>query len=89
MEVTVNGCKVMLNDIGSIKEWKEKTESEIHRLEIQISDKKEILNDIYKYLYTHCKHEIVNDYVDQMEGYKLSIPIKYCTKCNLTFNRKY
>ena len=29
----------MLNDISSIKEWKEKTESEIHQSE-QISDKR-------------------------------------------------
>ena len=89
MDVTVNNVKVRLNDMSSIIEWKEKTEKEVDRLNYIIKEKKETLDDIYKYLYRNCKHEIVNDFVDQMDGYKLSIPIKYCTKCNLTFNRKY
>lgn len=89
MEVTVNNAKVILTDIGSVIEWKVKTENEVNRLTQTLKEKKETLDNIYKYLYKNCEHEIVNDFVDQMEGYKLSIPIKYCTKCNLTFNQKY
>ena len=89
MDVTVNNITVTLTDISSVIEWKEKTEREVNKLTHALKEKKETLDDIYKYLYKNCKHEIVNDFVDQMEGYKLSIPIKYCTKCNLTFNQKY
>ena len=85
MEVTVNNAKVILTDIGSVIEWKVKTENEVNRLTQTLKEKKETLDDIYKYLYKNCEHEIVNDFVDQMDGYKLAVPIKYCKICELTF----
>ncbi len=89
MDVSVNNITVTLTDISSVIEWKEKTEREVDRLTHKLKEKKETLDDIYKYLHKNCKHEIVHDFVDQMDGYKLSIPITYCTKCNLSFNKKY
>ena len=88
MEVCINGCNVILTDTNSVIEWKKKTENEINRLNYELEEKKELLKDIYKYLYENCNHEIVEDYVDQMKGYKLSVPIKYCEKCELSFNQK-
>ena len=85
MEVTVNNAKVILTDIGSVIEWKVKTENEVNRLTQTLKEKKETLDDIYKYLYKNCEHEIVNDFVDQMDGYKLAVTIKYCKICELTF----
>ena len=85
MEVTVNNAKVILTDIDSVIEWKKKTEREVNSLTHTLKEKKETLDNIYKYLYKNCKHEIVNDFVDQMDGYKLAVPIKYCKICELTF----
>lgn len=87
VKVKVNGCTVILDSMDCILEWKRKTESQINKLNYELNEKKEELDNIYKYLYENCKHEIVQDYVDQMDGYKLSIPIKYCTKCELTFTK--
>ena len=87
MEVKFNGTTIVLHDMNSILEWKHKLESNINKLNYELEEKKEELNNIYKYLYKNCKHEIVQDYIDHMDGYKLSIPIKYCTKCELTFTK--
>ncbi len=60
-------------------------EKEIKQTKDIIFEKEEILKSINKLFQENCNHQIITDYIDQIDGYKESIQIKYCEKCEKTF----
>lgn len=73
----------MDNDI--LYELKLVLEKEIKQYKDIIFEKEEILKNINKKIQDNCNHRIITDHIDQMEGYKESIQIKYCEICEKTF----
>lgn len=72
-------------DNNILHELKLVLEKEIKQGKDIIFEKEEILKDINKKIQDNCNHSIITDYIDQMEGYKESIQIKYCEICEKTF----
>jgi RNase P subunit RPR2 len=66
------------NDLLSIKHYMEAART------INMNDKTRILNAINIFFLTNCEHEIITDYIDitPEKGHN----IKYCSKCDITFN---
>lgn len=63
---------------------KEEYDREINTLNNIISIKQDRLDEINDILATQCNHDWQTDYVDV--GVERSEIIKYCKKCNLTYN---
>lgn len=74
------------NSIQHIINYKNYLEREIISMENKLKDYSVEFENVKTFILNNCKHEWINDNVDQMEGYKLSVPIKYCNKCYLTNN---
>ena len=39
-----------------------------------------------KYMCYKCDHNWIDDNIDCLDGYKLSIPIRYCLYCEMNYN---
>ena len=76
------------NSIQHIINYKNYLEREIISMEHKLKDYTIEFENVKTFILNNCKHEWVNDNIDQMEGYKLSTPIKYCNKCQSTYNTK-
>ena len=76
------------NSIQHIINYKNYLEREIISMEHKLKDYTIEFENVKTFILNNCKHEWVNDNIDQMEGYKLSVPIKYCNKCQSTYNTK-
>ena len=59
-------------------------EGEIKDLKKILEEKTTLLNKLKIELINTCNHDWETDFVDSMKDYKLSIPIRYCRKCELT-----
>ena len=64
---------------------KENIIQEIREMKNMIYYKEELLQKITHQIQTDCQHEIVTDYIDLMDGYRESVKINYCKKCEKTF----
>ncbi len=67
------------NDLLSIKHYLEASRT------IDMNDKTRILNAINIFYLTNCQHEIITDYIDITP--EKGRNIKYCSKCDITFDR--
>ena len=56
---------------------------EIKQLENLIEKKESTITELKTKIINNCNHEWENDFIDSLEGYKLSVPIRYCIKCEL------
>ncbi len=74
------------NSIQHIINYKNYLEREIISMENKLKDYSVEFENVKTFILNNCKHEWINDNVDQMEGYRLSVPIKYCNKCCLSKN---
>ena len=74
------------NSIQHIINYKNYLEREIISMENKLKDYSVEFENVKTFIFNNCKHEWINDNIDQMEGYRLSVPIKYCNKCCLTDN---
>jgi len=72
------------NSIQHIINYKNYLEREIISMENKLKDYSAEFENVSTFILNNCKHEWINDNIDQMEGYRLSVPIKYCNKCSLT-----
>lgn len=84
MEVIINGCNVIIDNVEDIIFHKKRLYQSIVNLKQELSEKEEELKNIEKYLSIHCEHEWVTDSIDSMKNYKLAQPIKYCEICELS-----
>jgi len=77
----------MENDsITYIINYKNYLEREIISMENKLKDYSVEFESVKGFILNNCEHEWINDNVDQLEGYRLSVPITYCSKCYLTNN---
>tara|TARA_Y100000389_G_C17426222_1_gene499690 strand:- start:177 stop:398 length:222 start_codon:yes stop_codon:yes gene_type:complete len=60
-------------------------ESDIRDTKNLLYEKEELLKKSINLLQNSCEHEIIVDFIDKMDGYKESVMIKYCKKCEKTF----
>ena len=72
------------NKMQLLINYKDFLEREIISAKNKLLDYNKEFDKVKKYIYDNCNHEWINDNIDQMEGYKQSISIKYCDKCLLT-----
>ena len=86
MNIVINGCFVQISDLPDIIAFKKKTYQQIVNIREELKDKEDDLKIAEDYLLVNCEHNWVTDSVDSMKGYKQSIPIKYCTECELNAN---
>ena len=86
MDITVNGCVVTLEDLGSIISYKKKMSQTVFNLKRDLQEKQSELKRVETYLRCYCNHSWVTDSIDSMKGYKQGIIIKYCENCELNFN---
>jgi hypothetical protein len=84
MEVIINGCNVIIDNVEDIIFHKKRLYQSIVNLKQELSEKEEELKKVEKYLSIHCEHEWVTDSIDSMKNYKLAQPIKYCEICELS-----
>ena len=84
METTVNGCKVEISGLPDIISYKKRLYQEIVNLKEELKEKEAELKKFETYLQYNCNHIWITDSVDQMNGYRQGILIKYCEKCELT-----
>tara|TARA_Y100000817_G_C16450298_1_gene364723 strand:+ start:191 stop:451 length:261 start_codon:yes stop_codon:yes gene_type:complete len=84
MEITVNGCKVEMTGLNDIISYKKRLYQDIVNLKEELKEKEEELKRFETYLQYNCNHNWITDSVDQMNGYRQGILIKYCEKCELT-----
>ena len=84
MEITVNGCKVQMTSLPDIISYKKRLYQDIVNLKEELKEKEAELKKFKTYLQYNCNHIWVTDSVDQMNGYRQGILIKYCEKCELT-----
>lgn len=56
----------------------------INELDNMVFYKKELLKKLILYQQSMCKHNWNIDYIDQLDGYKESVRIKYCDICEYT-----
>ena len=59
-------------------------EDEIKKLKENIMEKETQIRKMRVRIAENCQHEWETDYIDCINGYKLSVPIKYCKLCELT-----
>ena len=84
MEITVNGCKVEMTGLNDIISYKKRLYQDIVNLKEELKEKEAELKKFETYLQYNCNHIWITDSVDQMNGYRQGILIKYCDKCELT-----
>ena len=85
MEIEENGAKIILNRIDTILEFKRKSSNKIAQLQIALKEEKEKLHKFNSFLSNTCSHSWIDDHIDSMAGYKLSIPIRYCEYCEMNY----
>ena len=85
MEIEENGSCILLNTFDGILEYKRKTSNKIARLEIALKEEKEKMGKFNCFLSNTCSHSWIDDHIDSMAGYKLSIPISYCEYCEMNY----
>lgn len=56
----------------------------IRELDNMVFYKKELLKKVILYQQSKCNHNWNIDYIDQLDGYKESVTIKYCDICEYT-----
>jgi len=66
--------------------YKENIIQEIREMKDMIYYKEELLQKITDQIQSDCEHEIITDYIDLMDGYRESVKINYCKKCEKTFH---
>ncbi len=71
---------IELSDLKNMLYFKNE---EIKQLKNLIEKKETVMTKLKTEIINNCNHEWENDFIDSMEGYKLSIPIRYCIKCEL------
>ncbi len=71
---------IELSDLKNMLYFKNE---EIKQLKNLIEKKETVMTALKTEIINNCNHEWENDFIDSMEGYKLSIPIRYCIKCEL------
>jgi len=71
---------IELSDLKNMLYFKNE---EIKQLKNLIEKKETVMTGLKTEIINNCNHEWENDFIDSMEGYKLSIPIRYCIKCEL------
>jgi len=59
-------------------------ETSLRDLKNLVFHKEEMLKKLILYQQKECKHDWVIDSTDQINGYKESVNIKYCTICKCT-----
>jgi len=85
MEIALQYDKNNLKDsIRAIKNSIFFKERAIQQLKIELEKKENQLQETIYNLINVCKHKWEDDYIDSLDGYKLSRPIRYCAKCELT-----
>ena len=67
------------NDLISVKHYVSASQA------INMNDKTRILNTINMFFLGNCEHNIITDYVDISPDKGRNI--KYCSKCEITFDR--
>lgn len=60
-------------------------ENEIKQTKDVLFEKENYLKKITLLIQKNCEHEIITDYIDLLNGYRESVMIKYCKKCEKTF----
>ena len=85
--ISVNFCielrdklAIELKELKNILYFKKE---EIKQLENLIEKKETNMTELKTNIINNCDHEWENDFIDSLEGYKLSVPIRYCIKCEL------
>ena len=71
-------------DTDFLIKLRDTTEREYITLSNILEEKKDNLDYLNCLIKRICKHEWTTDNIDLMENYKLSQPIKFCSKCSLT-----
>ena len=61
--------------------YKEYLEREILSMKNKLEDYNIEFENVKIFILKNCKHNWVNDNIDQIEGIQESIPIKYCDIC--------
>ena len=84
MEISKNGCKVIIDNVADIIFYKKRLYQSIINLKEELKEKQEALDKVEKYLYANCNHQWVTDSIDSMKNYKLGQIIKYCEICELS-----
>lgn len=84
MEVIINGCNVIIDNVEDIIFHKKRLYQSIVNLKQELKEKEDELKNVEKYLNINCDHEWVTDSIDSMKNYKLAQPIKYCEICELS-----
>lgn len=85
MEFDLQYDKNTLKDsIRTIKDLIFFKEREIQTLKSELEEKENKLRVTISNLIKVCDHSWVDDHIDLLDGYKLSQPIRYCVKCELT-----
>tara|TARA_B100001250_G_C19530038_1_gene669957 strand:- start:324 stop:581 length:258 start_codon:yes stop_codon:yes gene_type:complete len=84
MEISENGCKVIIDNVDDIIFYKKRLYQSIINLKEELKEKQEALDKVEKYLYANCNHQWVTDSIDSMKNYKLGQIIKYCEICELS-----
>ena len=85
MKIEENGAKIVLNRIDTILEFKRKSSNKIANLEIELKEEKEKLVKFNSFLSKTCSHSWIDDHIDCLDGYKLSVPIRYCEHCEMNY----
>ena len=87
-QVDINFCLDMMAELKrglrNLKNSLFYRELEIKNLKLEIEQKASTISELNIAIIENCNHEWVNDFVDSMFPYRLSQPIRYCTKCELT-----
>ena len=58
---------------------------DIRILKSIVYEKENNLKKINNEIINSCTHEWIVDYIDKLDGYKESVMIKYCKKCEQNF----
>ena len=74
-----------MNNSNILYTFKNIVENDIQNCKNYIYEKEGVLKKITDLIQNECKHDIITDYIDMLEGYKESVRIKYCKVCEKTF----
>ncbi len=80
----LNLLKDLKGELCDLKNTLFYKEEEVRNLKVEIEKKQKSINTLNIKIINNCDHEWENDFVDSMMPYKLSQPIRYCIKCELT-----
>tara|TARA_Y100000996_G_scaffold411316_1_gene395235 strand:+ start:1141 stop:1389 length:249 start_codon:yes stop_codon:yes gene_type:complete len=73
------------NTEKALYDIRDKLTDEIHSLNNELFEKKLRLNTVMNIIRKNCEHVWITDYIDSINGYKESQMIKYCEKCEATY----